>query len=84
MEKKLTKDGKEKFTDFPIEDYFGIPSKAVNTEKNVQSVDLEEQAESDVPENPTTTTLTPQISMPGREPSNHVTDKPIKKTVKTV
>ncbi|KAA6320437.1 hypothetical protein EZS27_029791, partial [termite gut metagenome] len=83
MEKKLTKDRKEKLADFPIEDYFGIPSKVVNTEENVQSADTEEQAESDVPENPTVTIQTPQTSMPGGEPSNHVPDKPAKKTVST-
>ncbi|KAA6316051.1 hypothetical protein EZS27_033584 [termite gut metagenome] len=83
MEKKLTKDMEDKLADFPIEDYFGIPSKVVNIEKNVQSADLEEQAETDVPENPTTTTLTPQTSMPSGEPSNHVPDKPAKKTVST-
>ncbi|KAA6338802.1 hypothetical protein EZS27_013224 [termite gut metagenome] len=83
MEKELTKDRKDKLADFPIEDYFGIPSKVVNIEKNVQSADLEEQAEGDVPENPTTTTSTPQTNMPDRESSNHVPDKPIKKTVST-
>ncbi|KAA6344195.1 hypothetical protein EZS27_008166 [termite gut metagenome] len=84
MEKKLTKDEKEKLADFPIEDYFGgIPSKVVNTEKNVQSADPEEQAGSDVSENPTTTILTSQTSMPGGEPNNHVPDKPAKKTIST-
>ncbi|KAA6321438.1 hypothetical protein EZS27_028915, partial [termite gut metagenome] len=53
MEKKLTKNMEEKLADFPLEDYFGIPSKVVNTGENVQSADSEEQAGSDVPENPT-------------------------------
>ncbi|KAA6317866.1 hypothetical protein EZS27_032046 [termite gut metagenome] len=83
MEKKLTKDRKEKLADFPIEDYFGIPSKVVNTEKDVQSADSEEQTGSDVSENPTVTIQTPQISMPSEEPSNHIPDKPAKKTVST-
>ncbi|KAA6330254.1 hypothetical protein EZS27_021026 [termite gut metagenome] len=83
MEKKLTKDMTEKLADFPIEDYFGIPSKVVNTGENAQSADLEEQAGSDVPENPTATILTSQTSMPSGEPSNHVPDKPAKKTVST-
>ncbi|KAA6331105.1 hypothetical protein EZS27_020258 [termite gut metagenome] len=83
MEKKLTKDIEDKLADFPIEDYFGIPSKVVNTGENAQSADSEEQAGSDVPENPTATTLIPQISMPGGESSNHVPDKPAKKTVST-
>ncbi|KAA6316150.1 hypothetical protein EZS27_033496 [termite gut metagenome] len=83
MEKKLTKDRKDKLADFPIEDYFGIPSKVVNIEKNVQSADSEEQTGSDVPENPTATILTSQTSMPGGEYSNHVPDKPAKKTVST-
>ncbi|KAA6342570.1 hypothetical protein EZS27_009678 [termite gut metagenome] len=84
MEKKLTKDKKEKLADFLIEDYFGgIPSKVVNTEENVQSADLEEQTGSGVPENPTAITLIPQTSMPGGEHSNHVPDKPAKKTVST-
>ncbi|KAA6338393.1 hypothetical protein EZS27_013594 [termite gut metagenome] len=78
MEKKLTKDMEDKLADFPIEDYFGIPSKVVNIEKNVQSADSEEQAENDVPENPTSKT-----SMPGGEYSNHVPDKPAKNTVST-
>ncbi|KAA6325634.1 hypothetical protein EZS27_025180 [termite gut metagenome] len=83
MEKKLTKEMTEKLADFPIEDYFGIPSKVVNTGENAQSADSAEQAGSDVPENPTATTLIPQISMPGGEPSNHIPDKPAKKTVST-
>jgi hypothetical protein len=83
MKKKLTKEIEEKLADFPIEDYFGIPSKEVNTEKDVQSADSGEQAGSDVPENPTVTILTPQTSMSGGEHSNHVPDKPAKKTVLT-
>ncbi|KAA6341822.1 hypothetical protein EZS27_010395 [termite gut metagenome] len=84
MEKKLTKEMEDKLADFLIEDYFGgIPSKVVNTEENVQSADLEEQAGSDVPENPTATILTPQTSMPGGELNNHVPDKPAKRTVST-
>ncbi|KAA6324626.1 hypothetical protein EZS27_026069 [termite gut metagenome] len=83
MEKKLTKDEKEKLADFPIEDYFGIPSKVVTTEKNVQPTDTEEQAGSDFQVNPIATILTSQTSIPSGEPSNHVPDKPAKKTVST-
>ncbi|KAA6326826.1 hypothetical protein EZS27_024120 [termite gut metagenome] len=83
MEKKLTKDMEDKLADFPLEDYFGIPSKVVNTGENVQSADSEEQAGSDVPENPTVTILTPQTSMSGGGHDNHVPDKPAKKTVST-
>jgi hypothetical protein len=83
MEKKLTKDMEDKLADFPIEDYFGIPSKVVNTKENIQSADSEEQAGSDLSENPTVAILTSQTSMPGGEPSNHVSDKPVKKIVST-